>query len=133
MKRIVIPAKDESLDEVIGFVEAELEAAECSAKLRAMINIAVEEIFVNIAHYAYENEGDATIDCEIAGHKLSVTFTDSGFPYNPLEKEDPDTSIDVSERHIGGLGIYIAKKSMDNIKYRHKNGKNILTIEKKLV
>lgn len=133
MKHITIPAKIECLEEVIGFIEEELAATESSAKIRAMINIAVEEIFVNIAHYAYEKEGDATIGCAISGNTMTVTFTDSGHPYNPLEKEDPDTAIDSRERSIGGLGIFITKKSMDNIQYQYKNGKNVLTIEKKLI
>ena len=133
MKNITIPAKIEFLDQVIGFIEAELAETECSVKLRAMIDIAVEEIFVNIAHYAYENEGEATIGCAVSGNKITVTFTDSGLPYNPLEKEDPDISVDSRERRIGGLGIFIAKKSMDNIKYQYADGRNVLTIEKKLI
>jgi serine/threonine-protein kinase RsbW len=132
MKSITVPSRLECLDEVIAFIETELNEAGCAAKILAQIDIAVEEIFVNIAHYAYEGDGLATVACGIQGGKITVTFTDGGVPYNPLEKEDPDTSSGAGDRKIGGLGIFIVKKSMDNMTYRYEDGKNILTIEKVL-
>lgn len=133
MKSITVPARVECLKEVIAFIETELAAAKCAEKLLMQIDIAVEEIFVNIAHYAYEAEGSATVGCGIMDDKITITFMDSGVPYNPLEKEDPDTALDAGDRKIGGLGILIVKKSMDSITYQYKDGKNVLTIEKTLV
>ena len=99
------------------------------------VDIAVEELFVNIASYAYgKEEGLAVIRLDIEKDPLTVkiTFEDRGVPYNPLAKEDPDITLSAEERQIGGLGIYMVKKSMDDIIYEHKDGKNILTIVKKL-
>ena len=104
-------------------------------KAQMQIAIAVEEIYVNIARYAYHPEvGEATIRCEVGGEPLQVViqFMDGGKPYNPLEKDDPDTTLGVEEREIGGLGIFMVKKSMDDISYTYADGKNILTIRKKL-
>ena len=103
-------------------------------KVQIQINIAVEEIFVNIAHYAYNPEvGPATIRVEILEDPLAVslTFIDQGTPYDPLAKEDPDVTLAADERTIGGLGIFMVKKSMDDVKYEYKEGSNILTIVKK--
>lgn len=133
MKRLTIPANTKNTNEVIGFIEEALAGTNCMPKVKAMIDICVEEIFVNIAHYAYENGGDAVIECGVADDTLTIVFTDSGVPYDPLQKEDPDISLDSGERKIGGLGIFITKKSMDDLKYQHKKGKNILIIKKKLI
>lgn len=133
MKELTVPAILEELDRVTDFINEELEAYGCSPKIRMQIDIAVEEIYVNIAHYAYHPEvGQATICCAVGGDPLQVTiqFSDSGRPYNPLKKEDPDTSLSAEERQIGGLGIYMVKKSMDDIAYDYENGKNVLTIKK---
>ncbi len=95
--------------------------------------IAVEELYVNIAHYAYgDEEGKATIKIGFDGEPMQVTirFIDEGVPYNPLEKQDPDTSLSAEERDIGGLGIFMVKKSMDSMEYEYQDGKNILTIQK---
>ena len=100
-------------------------------KEQMKISVAVEEIFVNIAHYAYgDSVGNAEIDIDVDNDKKSIVvlFKDCGTPYNPLEHEDPDISLSAEEREIGGLGIYIVKKSMDEVSYQYKDGKNILTI-----
>ena len=97
--------------------------------------MAVEEIFVNIAHYAYApGEGEAEIAALVEGDpaELVVEFRDSGVPYDPLAKPDPDVTLSAEERGIGGLGIYMVKKSMDDVQYRHEGGRNILTIRKRL-
>ncbi len=133
MKCFRIPAKTERLEEVIGFVEESLAGTDCPPKVKAMIDICVEEIFVNIARYAYEKEGDAAIECGMENGTITIVFTDWGVAYDPLKKEDPDISLGSSERAIGGLGIYITKKSMDDIQYKREDGKNILTIQKKLI
>lgn len=136
MKELTIEAKVENLDEVLAFVDEQLEAHDCSMKIQTQIDIAVEELFVNIAHYAYNPEtGPATLRVEIQDEPLSViiTFIDNGIPYDPLAKPDPDVTLSAEEREIGGLGIYMVKKSMDNIKYEYKDGKNILSIQKNLI
>ena len=134
MKEITVKAADEELDNVIAFVTGELEAYDCPMKTQMQIEVAVEELFVNIAHYAYSPEtGDATIQVDISDRReAAITFIDSGTPYDPLAKPDPDVTLSAEERQIGGLGIYMVKKSMDDVRYEYKEGKNILTIVKKL-
>lgn len=135
MKEITVPATLEELDRVTEFINGELEAYGCSARVRMQIDIAVEEIYVNIAHYAYHPEvGEASVCCAVGGEPLQVIiqFADRGKPYNPLAKEDPDVSLSAEERDFGGLGIYMVKKSMDDITYDYEDGKNILTIKKNL-
>ena len=135
MKELNIEAKVENLDEVLEFVDAELEARDCSMKIQTQLDVAVEELFVNIAHYAYKPEtGMATIRIEFIEEPLSIviTFIDSGKPYDPLAREDPDVTLSAEERQIGGLGIYLVKKTMDDVIYKYEDGKNILTIKKTL-
>ena len=99
------------------------------------IDIAIDELFGNIAHYAYNPEiGQATVRVEVIEDPLAVTITfiDNGVPYDPLAKEDPDTTLSIEDREIGGLGIYMVKKSMDDITYEYKNGQNFLKIKKNL-
>lgn len=136
MKELELEAKVENLSEVVRFVDAQLEAADCPMKIQMQIDIAVEEIFVNIANYAYAPEiGTATVRVEVMGDPPSVdiTFIDKGIPYDPLAKADPDVTLSAEERQIGGLGIFMVKKSMDDVKYAYLDGHNILTIKKGLV
>lgn len=133
MNELLIDAKVENLDKVLEFLNSYLEEAQCPAKIQIQMEIAVEEIFVNIAQYAYEPEktGKALINLENTdSSRIVVQFTDWGTPYNPLEKEDPDITLSAEDREIGGLGIYMVKKSMDHIWYKYEDGKNILSIEK---
>ena len=135
MDELKISAQVEKLNEVLAFVDERLERYDCPIKIQTQIDIAVEEIFVNIANYAYTPEtGDATIKIGISEDPLEVTisFADSGVPYDPLAKEDPDITLPAEKRPIGGLGIYMVKKSMDNVEYEHKDGMNIFVIRKKL-
>lgn len=138
MKELTLVATLDGLSQVQEFVEMVLEELGCSMKAQMQISIAVEEIYVNIAHYAYPNEnmdgkGMATITIDkIGDEKVQITFADYGVPFNPLEKADPDTTLDANERQIGGLGIFMVKKSMDSIAYQYVNGQNILVIEKTL-
>lgn len=135
MKKMMIPAAVDRLDEINAFVEAELEACGCSLKAQMQVSLAVEEIFVNIAHYAYNPEvGEAEICVDTSGDPPSVLirFLDHGKPFNPLEKPDADTTLPAEERDIGGLGILLVKKNMDEVQYSYENGANILTIRKKL-
>lgn len=131
MKKVELQATLDNTTELLSILERELEEAGCSMKEQMKISVAVEEIFVNIAHYAYgDSVGNAEIDIDIDNDKKSIVilFKDCGTPYNPLEHEDPDTSLSADEREIGGLGIFIVKKSMDEVSYQYKDGKNILTI-----
>ena len=134
---LTLDAKTENLERVLDFVGSRLDKTDCSEKLKVQINIAVEELFVNIAHYAYkqlQTIGSATVRVEVEKDPLavSITFIDSGHPYNPLEKPDPDVTLPAEKRQIGGLGIFMVKKSMDAIEYEYKDGRNILKIKKNL-
>ena len=136
MKELELEAKVENLSEVLAFVDEQLEAADCPMKIQMQIDIAVEEIFVNIAHYAYNPEvGTAIVRVEVLGDPpaVDITFIDKGIPYDPLAKADPDVTLSAEERQIGGLGIFMVKKSMDDVKYTYLDGHNILTIKKGLV
>lgn len=136
MKELVIDALTDNLPQVLAFVDGELEAADCPMKIQMQIDIAVEEIFVNIAHYAYSPEvGTATVRVEVMGEPpaVDITFIDGGVPYDPLAKADPDVTLSAEERQIGGLGIFMVKKSMDDVKYEYLDGHNILTLKKGLV
>ena len=132
---LTIEATLENLPQVIGFLERCLEEADCPLKAQMQITVAAEEIFVNIAHYAYAPEtGEATVRVEITEEPAaaSVTFIDRGIPFDPLAKPDPDVTLSAEERGIGGLGIYMVKKSMDDVRYAYRDGQNILTLTKKL-
>lgn len=135
MKELVIEAKTENLDAVLMFIDEELEKLDCPIKTQMQIDIAVEEIFVNIAHYAYTpGVGNATIRLgyEEETNAVCMTFIDSGMPYDPLAKEDPDITLSAEERQIGGLGIFMVKNSMEDMNYVYEDGKNILSMKKKL-
>ena len=135
MKELTIAATVENIETVTDFVNEQLEALDCPMKAMMQIDIAIDELFGNIAHYAYNPEvGSATVRVEVAEEPLSViiTFIDNGVPFDPLATEDPDVTLSVEERGVGGLGVYMVKKSMDEITYAYKNGQNILTIKKRL-
>lgn len=130
-----IEAAEENLGTVTAFIDERLENAGCSMKSQMQIDIAVEEVFVNIAKYAYyPGKGNAVIRIEMSEDPLMarITFTDRGVPYDPLEKQDPDVTLAAEERPIGGLGIFMVKNSMDDIQYEYRDGCNILTMIKML-
>lgn len=133
MRELNIEALVDNLDKVIAFVDEEVDKLNCSIKVRTQIDVAVEELFVNIAHYAYNPEtGPATVRVEVEHDPVavSITFIDKGVPYDPLSKADPDITLSAEDREIGGLGIFMVKKSMDDIDYEYKDGQNILHIRK---
>ncbi|MBR4719835.1 MAG: ATP-binding protein [Lachnospiraceae bacterium] len=135
MKELNVEAKIDNLHRVLEFVDEELEGLDCSIKLQTQIDVAVEELFVNIASYAYEGGNGMAcirIDKEEMEPAIVITFIDQGFPYNPLEREDPDVTLSVEQRNIGGLGVFMVKKSMDEVSYKYCDGSNMLTIKKKL-
>ena len=136
-KRITVEAVLENVEKVTEFVNQELEQLGCSVKTQMQIDVAIDELFGNIANYAYypQKGGMATIEVSRSAEspaQVAITFQDQGKPYNPLEKEDPDITLGAAERPIGGLGIFLVKKTMDDIAYEYRDGKNILTIKKNL-
>ena len=135
MPQITFKAAVESIPAVTEFVDGILEENNCSMKAQMQLRIAIDELFSNIAHYAYpEGEGEATVaaDFDEPQRMLALTFIDSGIPYNPLEKEDPDITLSAEERQIGGLGIMMVRKTMDDMTYAYRDGQNVLTIYKKI-
>lgn len=136
MKEITVEAKTENIEFVTDFVNSMLEEADCPMKRQVQIDVAVDELFGNIAHYAYgEGTGEATVRVEILENPPAarLTFIDSGIPYNPLEKEDPDVTLSAAERKIGGLGIFMVKKMASGIEYEYSGNRNILAVTFSLV
>ena len=135
MTEKVFPAKTEALSDVLGFVEETLEDIGCPMKIQMAVSVAIEEVFVNVAHYAYPNsEGNVTfsIGYDEDGKEVIFRMADKGVPFDPLEKPDPDITLSAEERDIGGLGIFITKKTMESVTYAYENEENILTMIKKI-
>ena len=135
MKELTIEAKIENLNEVLAFIDTQLEELDCPMKAQMQIDVAVEEIFVNIAQYAYTPaEGEAVIrlDTEKNPGAVTITFIDSGVPFNPLAVAEPDVTLSAKDRKVGGLGIFMVKRSMDDVVYEYADNKNILTIKKNI-
>ena len=132
---LTVPADDKQLETVLDFIHKQL-PADCETDLLYKIDLAAEEIFVNIAHYAYKDKlpegqaGTAWITCTMENDTLTMIFKDNGIPFNPLAKSDPDITLSAQDRSIGGLGIFLTKKYMDSIDYKYENGENILTMKK---
>lgn len=130
-----IEADLSNLQPVLDFVEKHISAAGCPVKAAMQITVAVEEIFVNIANYAYApNKGRARVRVEISEEPITVTITfiDKGVPYDPLKRQDPDVTLPAVDREIGGLGVFLVKKTMDEVTYEYKDGQNILKLKKNL-
>lgn len=135
MKEITVDATIENMNTVTAFVDDFLDEIACPMKSKIQINIVIDEIFGNICHYAYKDSiGAVTVRVESGNTPKAVflIFTDNGIPYNPLETEDPDITLSSEERKIGGLGIYLVKKNMDEMKYEYVNQQNRLWMEKRL-
>jgi anti-sigma regulatory factor (Ser/Thr protein kinase) len=132
MKELTMAAERACIPRIIDFVNGELECLGCPAKTMAQIDIAIDEIFSNIANYGYDAKpGTVTVAMEPGeGKSVSITFMDDARPFNPLERADPDVTLPALKRKIGGLGIYMVKKSMDDVRYEYRDGKNVLTIRK---
>lgn len=134
MKELTIPATIENIEKVTDFVNEQLEEIACPLRAQTQIDIAIDELFGNIAHYAYNPEtGPATVRVEVSetpAISVTITFIDHGVPYDPLKKDDPDITLSAEDRAIGGLGIFMVKKTMDEITYEYKDGQNILRIRK---
>ncbi len=134
MFELRIEARKENLDRVMAFADDALEESGCPMKAQMQIDVAVEEIFVNIASYAYEDTGDVLIQLDVRENpaQVAITFTDSGVPFDPTKREDPDVTLSADQRQIGGLGIFMARKTMDSMTYARTEGQNVLTITKNL-
>lgn len=131
MKEICLKATLENMGPVNAFVEGELEAVDCPPRAAMKLMVALEELYVNIAHYAYAEEtGDAVIQVETQPGKARIRLIDCGMAYDPLSHPEPDLTLSAEDRPIGGLGLYMVKKSMDVFTYERKNGRNIVLIEK---
>jgi anti-sigma regulatory factor (Ser/Thr protein kinase) len=132
---LVIAAELKNLPCVLDFIEGHLEGTSISIKQKMQILVAVEEIFVNIASYAYApDQGNAIVRIEFSDEpvEVTITFMDNGIPFDPLQKRDPDVTLSAEERRIGGLGIFMTKKTMDSVDYEYKNGQNILRLKKSI-
>lgn len=133
MKEITVDAIKENVVAVTEFVESELEMAGCPMKPMMQINVAIDEMYSNVSLYAYgDKSGKVTVKLDILSDpdRAVITFEDEGIPYNPLEKDDPDVTLSADEREIGGLGIFLVKKTMTDVLYEYKDGKNCLTLVK---
>jgi len=130
-EKIYVPARIESLEMIFAFVNKILDECGCPPKVQKKIRITIEEVFVNIASYAYPDaEGWAEIYGSVEDNCVTFKVVDGGIPFNPLQSDEPDFTLPGEEREIGGLGIFMAKKRMDDIQYEYKNDLNILTMKK---
>lgn len=131
MKEITVDATIDNVQTITDFVDERLEEMNCPVKAQMQIDIVIDELCSNVARYAYSDRtGKVTVSVDTVDKPMKVwlTFTDEGVPYNPLAKEDPDITLSAEERKLGGLGIYMVKKMMDEFHYEYKDGKNIVTV-----
>ena len=125
----------ENVPRIVDWVEEQLEQYDCPPKVQMQINVSIDEVFTNIASYAYANGiGQATVHLDVLQEpvRVQLTFMDSGVPFDPLAKKDPNVNLSIEERQIGGLGIFMVKKLMDDVQYEYRDGENVLTLRKKL-
>ncbi len=136
LEKKIFAATDENMGAVNDFIHTMI-PENVSFGVLNQIDLAVEELYVNIAHYAYQPEkGDVEVECELSEENdnqiFRITFKDSGKPFDPLARKDPDITLSAEERGIGGLGIFLTKKFMDSVEYEYTNNCNVLTIKKTL-
>ena len=128
-----IPATLEGMDEVLAFVSSVLDVHGCTLQARTQLRMAIEELYVNVAHYAYPSrDGWAEIRGSVENGVATFRIIDGGTPFDPLAKPDPDILLSGEERGIGGLGIYMVKNMVDEVKYDYRDGCNCLTLRKQL-
>lgn len=135
MKALTLEAKIDNIPVVTDFINEQLEALDCAMKAQLQIDVAIDEVFTNIASYAYpEKAGTATVQMDFnpTSRIVSIVFEDEGLPFDPLQQKEPDVTLSLEERPIGGLGIFLVKKTMDDMRYERRDDRNILTIEKKI-
>ena len=134
-KKIRVAATKENLETVTAFLDEILDEKDCPLKVRLQIDLALEEMYINIANYAYTpkiGEMELRVAFDEAGRELTMVLIDSGIPYDPLKTAEPDISLPAEKRRIGGLGIFLVRRTMDDVSYVRKDGRNILTIRKKI-
>lgn len=134
-KSITVETTVENIEKATDFINSELEELECPMKYQIQIDVAIDELLGNIVRYAYgDATGEATVvfSADDEQRSVTITFIDTGMPYDPLSREDPDVTLSADERSIGGLGIFLVKKTMDKMEYKFEDGKNILAITKKI-
>ncbi|MBQ1477181.1 MAG: SpoIIE family protein phosphatase [Erysipelotrichaceae bacterium] len=132
-EEIRVDAVRENVTQVTEFIDRILEKNDCSIKAQTQIDVAVDEIFSNIVSYAYpEKKGDVRVEVKVLDDQAEISFFDRGIPFDPLEIKEPDTTLSIEERGVGGLGIFLVRKTMDDMRYEYKDGQNILTIVKKI-
>ena len=132
---ITLPATVENIAKITAFVEGRMEEKDCPLKQIMQVSMAVDEVMANVAMYAYApGTGDVTVavDFDDGSRTVSITFIDRGVAFDPLAKEDPDVTLPAEQRKIGGLGIFLVKKTMDDVAYRREGDKNVLCIKKKV-
>ena len=135
MTELTLKAVIESIPAATAFIDEQLEALDCAMRAQMQIDVAIDELFCNIARYAYDGgDGEATVkfDFDPSDRTAMITFEDSGKPFDPLQKADPDVTLAAEDRAIGGLGIFLVKKTMDAMAYRRENDQNMLTIHKRI-
>ena len=135
MKELTVDAVLENIPSVTAFIDGQLEALDCSMKAQMQIDVAIDELFSNIARYAYpDGPGKATVGIEFdeENRMCSVVFSDEGIPFDPLAQQAPDTSLPLMDRPVGGLGIFLVKKTMDAMEYERRGDRNVLVIRKKI-
>ena len=135
LKQITLDATVENLEKITDFVNCELENNGCSFKAMTQIDVVIDELFSNIAYYAYQPDVGpvtVTVDIEEDPVTVAITFYDNGKPFNPLESADPDVTLSAEDRKIGGLGIFLVKKTMDEVTYEFKDNQNIIRIKKRI-
>lgn len=138
MKELKIEATIDNLAQVFRFLADSMESCNVDPKVKRQIKLCVEELFVNIAHYAYDPDvGMAkisidTVTDEKGTPRMIISFSDKGRPYDPLSAPEPDIEAELDDRRIGGLGVFLVKSAMDSVEYEHRDGQNITTIEKEL-
>ncbi len=135
MKEITLKASIDQIPAATAFVDAELEALECGMKAQMQIDVAMDELFGNIARYAYgKGGGEATVRFEFEKETRTavITFIDRGMPFDPTAAGTPDLNIPAAQRQEGGLGIFLVRKTMDDMAYVYRDGQNRLTIRKKI-
>ena len=135
MKEITLKARIENIPEATAFIDGKLEALGCGLKAQMQIDVAMDELFGNIARYAYgDGEGEVTVcfDFEENTRQAVITLTDRGKPFDPTAAMVPDVKIPAAERQVGGLGIFLVRKTMDDMAYEYRDGQNVLTIREKI-
>ena len=132
MNQIAIKSNEDNLDFVLSKFDEALEDYNLPVKFKLQLELVLEELFINICNYAFEDEGEIIIQHFVEDNPLRIiiNFIDEGVPFNPLEKEMPDLSLSAEDRELGGLGLTIVRKNVDFIEYHYENNKNILTIQK---